>query len=85
MSILEDHFLETLSGVEWKKRDIDTDFSFVSENYNRFIQNIDSGELEGMDIVFAVLSDTYLILSTIGNGEVLLIDENRDISLLSTQ
>ncbi len=84
VSILEDHFLETLSGIEWKKRDIDTDFSFVSENYNRFIQNIDTEDLEGVDIVFAVLSDTYLILSTIGNGEVLLIDENRDISTLST-
>jgi hypothetical protein len=40
-SIIEDHFLETLSGIEWEKENLHTDFSFVSENYNRFIQNID--------------------------------------------
>lgn len=84
-SIIEDHFLETLSGIEWEKENLHTDFSFVSENYNRFIQNIDWEELTGISIIFAVLFDTYLIFSHVGEAEILLVEKSHDISLLSTK
>ena len=85
LSIVEDHFLETLSGIEWTRENLHTDFSFVSEDYNRFIQNIDESELSGISIVFAVLFDTYLIFSHVGEAEILLVEKNQDISLLSSK
>jgi hypothetical protein len=46
VSILEDHILESLSTIEWEKSTLTNDFTYISENFNHFCQNIDHKDLE---------------------------------------
>ena len=41
ISILDDHILETLSSIEWNDSNYESDFSYVTERYNQFIQTLD--------------------------------------------
>jgi hypothetical protein len=83
ISILEDHFLEKLSGVEWSTHGTDTDFSFVSDSYNHFIQNIAEGDRSGISVLFAALSPTGLLLSTIGRSSVVLVERGGETTEIS--
>jgi len=52
VSIIEDHMLEVVSWIFWAQQAWETDFSFVSENYNRFIKNISSEDMGDISVVF---------------------------------
>lgn len=54
-SILEDHLLETISSALWNDIDSDKDFEFLTENYNRFIRNLNSDDLENASIIISLL------------------------------
>lgn len=68
VSILEDHLLETISAVEWNPEEINKDFEFITENYNRFIKNLEPTDLADISIAISVLYNNDLIISTIGNS-----------------
>ena len=44
ISVLEDHLLESISRIEWEKNNLITDFTFISENFNHFTQNLDESD-----------------------------------------
>lgn len=54
ISILEDHLLETISSVEWNTSEDDTDFTFLTENYNRFIRNLEPQDLVDISVVVSL-------------------------------
>lgn len=64
-SILEDHLLETISSIEWKITDSDEDFEFLTANYNKFIRNLDSFDLENVSIIISMLRNNILTISAI--------------------
>lgn len=55
ISILEDHILETISATEWAHEESDQDFTFLTEHYNRFIKNLDTGDLQGISVMLGLL------------------------------
>lgn len=83
LSIVEDHLLETLSGVEWDSS-IENDFAYVSENYNHFSQNLAWEDKNSIHAIFAVLSENSLTFSHTGETEILLVDEKGELIPLST-
>ncbi len=82
-SVLEDHLLESISQVEWNIESIDTDFTFVSENFNHFIQNIDESDRNSIGVLFAVLIDDTLVFSHIGDTSIILVESDGSITSLS--
>lgn len=74
ISILEDHLLETISSVEWNSPDSDKDFIFLTENYNRFIRNLEPQDLSQISVVVSLLKDNILTISAIGNATVYLVE-----------
>lgn len=83
ISILEDHLLESISGMEWTDESINTDFTYISENFNHFVQNIDENDLHGIGIVFAILVENHLMFSHIWKTWILLVEENGNITPLN--
>ena len=71
-SVVEDHLLETISSTEWKHGEEDADFSFVTEKYNHFLSNLAQADEETVHIIFAVERDGHLMVSSIGESEVIL-------------
>ncbi|GAB0174796.1 MAG: hypothetical protein HHAS10_06750 [Candidatus Altimarinota bacterium] len=72
MSVLEDHLLECISSTEWKYNDEDTDFSYVTEKYNHFLTNLSHEDLVEIGVIFAVERNGRLMVSSIGDAEVIL-------------
>jgi hypothetical protein len=62
---------------------IDTDFTFVSENFNHFTQNIDESDRESIGVLFAVLIDNTLVFSHIGDTSIILVESDGAITSLS--
>lgn len=83
ISVLEDHLLESISGMEWTTDSINPDFTFISENFNHFIQNIDEEDRASFAVVLAVLIDDYLVFSHIGDTSILLVEKDWSITNLS--
>ena len=75
-SVVEDHFLETISSSEWKHGQEDSDFSFVTEKYNHFLSNLAVEDEKGVRIIFAVERDGRLMVSSIGECEVILQEDD---------
>jgi len=69
---VEDHLLETISSTEWRYGEEDADFSYVTEKYNRFLSNLSTADEETVNIVFAIERDAHLMVSSIGESEVIL-------------
>lgn len=82
VSVLEDHFLEILSGVEWNIHEIETDFSYIAEHFNHFIKNISPDDLTDISVVFACNIKNLLTFSIIGNAQVILTEDDT-ISIIS--
>jgi hypothetical protein len=76
MSVLEDHLLESISSTEWKYGDEDADFSYVTEKYNHFLTNLAIDDLTDMGVIFAVERNGHLMVSSIGDAEVILQEKN---------
>ena len=74
ISILEDHLLETISSVEWNTSEDDTDFTFLTENYNRFIRNLEPQDLVDISVVVSLLRNNILTISAIGNATAYLVE-----------
>lgn len=83
ISILEDHILETLSGTDWTADDMDQDFTFVTETYNRFIHNLDGDDLHQTSVLFAAIKNNTLTISAIGNSSAYLLD-SEEVSEITT-
>jgi hypothetical protein len=77
-SVVEDHLLETISSTGWKHGEEDADFSFVTEKYNHFLSNLATADEETIRIILAVERDGRLIVSSIGESEIIL--EEHDAS-----
>lgn len=73
-SILEDHLLETISSALWNDIDSDKDFEFLTENYNRFIRNLNSDDLENASIIISLLKWNILTVSAIGKSTAYLVE-----------
>lgn len=71
-SVVEDHLLETISSTWWKHGEEDSDFSFVTEKYNHFLSNLASSDEETVRIILAIERDGHLMVSSIGESEVIL-------------
>lgn len=76
LSVLEDHLLECMSSTEWKRGDEDADFSYVTEKYNHFLANLAIEDLHEVGIIFAVERNWHLMVSSIGDAEVILQEKN---------
>ena len=83
ISILEDHLLETISSLEWNSPDSDKDFTFLTENYNRFIRNLEPIDLLDTSIIISLLKDKLLTISAIGAATAYLV-EGDEISAITT-
>lgn len=55
VSILEDHILESISSTDWNIRELQQDFSYVTERYNTLIKNFDSTDISNIRILLAML------------------------------
>ena len=75
--------LEVISWIFWDQEAWDTDFSFVSENYNRFIKNISSEDMGNISVVFWVSFWEKIILSTIGDAVAFTIDIGEEIEIIA--
>lgn len=73
-SILEDHLLETISSIEWKITYSDEDFEFLTANYNKFIRNLDSFDLENVSIIISMLRNNILTISAIWKATAYLVE-----------
>ncbi len=71
-SVVEDHLLETISSTSWKHGEEDADFSFVTEKYNHFLSNLATTDEETVKIILAIERDGHLMVSSIGESEVIL-------------
>lgn len=76
---MEDHILETISSVEWNSTESDTDFTFLTENYNRFIRNLEPQDLSQVTVVVSLLRENTLTISGIGTATAYLV-EGEDIT-----
>lgn len=79
VSILEDHLLETISSLEWDSPESDKDFAFLTENYNRFIRNLEPQDLSNISVVVSLLKENVLTISAIGSATAYLV-EGEDIT-----
>ncbi len=83
VSVIEDHMLEVISAIFWAKEAWETDFSFVSENYNRFIKNIVAEDMDDLSIVFWVIFWEKVILSTVWDAVAFALDIGEDIEIIA--
>ena len=61
-----------MGSTEWKYGDEDTDFSYVTEKYNHFLTNLAIDDIAEIGIIFAVERNGHLMVSSIGDAEVIL-------------
>ena len=85
VSIIEDHILETISGIEWDSRDSESDFKFLTENYNRFIRNLDSEDLSDISVAISFLKGNILTISTIGQATAYLVEGDEITKIASPE
>ncbi len=71
LSVIEDHFLESISSTEWKYGDEESDFSYVTEKYNHFLSNIAEEDVQSIHALFAVQRGVHIMVSTTGNMSAL--------------
>ncbi len=83
ISVIEDHLLETISSISWESETIENDFSYLSERYNQFIQNLEDWDLEWISCLIALSYQDALSIATIGNAEAILL-EDEDLSYISS-
>jgi hypothetical protein len=83
VSVLEDHLLEAISGIEWSSESLDTDFSFISENFNHFVHNIDEDDMQSTGVLLAVIMGQYLVFAHTGDTSVILLEKDWSITPLS--
>lgn len=83
VSILEDHILESLSSIEWSSDTLSSDFTYISENFNHFVQNIDEWDLTDLGVILWVLVDTELVFSHIWDTSIILVEKDGTINNLS--
>jgi serine/threonine protein phosphatase PrpC len=69
--------------MEWIDTSIGPDFTYISENFNHFIQNIDESDRIGTGVILAVLIENQLIFSHIGDTSILLVEEDGTITSLN--
>ncbi|MBS9784131.1 hypothetical protein KGV55_02155 [Candidatus Gracilibacteria bacterium] len=74
LSILEDHLLETTSATAWEDAKEDGDFTYITEHYNQHIKSLEDTDLQDVDILLAVIKDTILTVSTVGDAGAFLVD-----------
>lgn len=84
LSIIEDHLLETISWIEWNPTDIDKDFRFLTENYNKFIKNLDSSDIEDISVIISVLRSNILTISAVWRATAYLVEWD-EISEITAQ
>lgn len=83
VSVIEDHLLESISSATWDEDGLDSDFSYLSERYNQFIQNIDTEDTSSTSCLIGLLYKNWLSLATTGNAEAILVEKD-DISHISS-
>lgn len=83
ISILEDHILETISGVEWNSEDSDKDFTYLTENYNRFIRNLEPADIANISVIISLLRENSLTISAIWNATAYLV-EGDEVTAIAT-
>jgi hypothetical protein len=83
VSIIEDHLIENISSISWEVDTLDTDFWYLSERYNQFIQNISEEDKTWISCLIAISHLHSLSIATIGWAEAILV-ENEDISQISS-
>lgn len=76
ISVVEDHFLETISSTEWKSGQEDSDFSYITEKYNHFLSRLAIADADTISILFAVERSGHLMVSSIGASEVILQEDD---------
>jgi hypothetical protein len=76
MSVIEDHLLEHISSTEWKPGDEDADFSYVTEKFNHFLSNLALEDLATVGAIFAIERDAHLMVSSIGDAEIILEEDH---------
>ena len=82
LSVLEDHMLESISSTLWKKGEEEADFSFVTEKYNHFLKNFREEDIQGVHVLFAVIYDQHLIVSSIGKMCAILREADESLSII---
>lgn len=85
VSILEDHILETISSIEWDSPESDKDFTFLTENYNRFIRNLEPADLANISIVVSLLKEKILTVSAIGRASAYLVEGDEITQIVSPE
>ena len=83
ISVIEDHLLENISSIAWDVDMLDTDFSYLSEHYNQFLQNIPEEDRAWMSCLLALSYENALSIATIWWAEAILV-EGDDISQISS-
>lgn len=84
VSVLEDHLLESVSTIEWDTETLSNDFTYISENFNHFMQNISEEERWWLGVVLWVLMNTDLVFSNIWETGVILVEQDGTVTQLST-
>lgn len=82
ISVLEDHMLESISSTLWKPGEEEADFSFVTEKYNHFLKNFREEDIRWVHVLFAVIFDHHLIVSSIGKMCAILRESNESLSII---
>lgn len=80
ISILEENFLETISGLQWNLSEINTDFSYVTEKSNHFIQNINEEDKADISILFAILVGNSMLITSIWNMYATIVESDEALA-----
>ena len=83
VSVIEDHLLEILSSITWNNEEFESDFVYITEKYNQFIQNVDPKDLEGISCLVWLLHGDELSVATLGTTEAILV-EDEDMNKISS-
>lgn len=74
--------LESISSTLWKKWEEEADFSFVTEKYNHFLKNFREEDIQGVHVLFAVIFNQHLIVSSIGKMCAVLREADESLSII---
>lgn len=85
VSVIEDHLLESISSTEWQEKDIQEDFSFVTESYNAFVAKMVPVDIEDVRIVLGVLTGHDATFTNIGKSLCFLVESTMDITDISVK
>lgn len=79
--MLEENMLEILAWLTWSDRDIQNDFAFVMERYNKFLNTLSkTRELREVSMILGVTDENTLIFSTIGDIDIKLVERGGRIT-----